>query len=179
MLCFKDTIAILANFTMTPCSLGVKLSPGLVLTGWWACPNCNLVLNCADSPRRLLRQKLQDGKRISSSEFVKKPLCNIYQNEWCITPGTQLARRVFPCSLIATTSHILALKLTASRRLMIKSVSLLFEYSLNFHKYCLRIIHSQPSVPLGSHLSSSHTVVIPQPSTILLYWCSCIAYFEW
>jgi hypothetical protein len=179
MSCFKDTIAILVSFTMTPCSLVVKLSPGLVLTGWWAHPNYNLVLNYASSPRRLLRQKLQDGKRIFPSEFVKRPMCNIHRNEWRITRGTQPERRVLPWSLVATTSHILALKLTTSRRLMIRSLSSLFEYSLDFHKYCLCIIHSQPSVLLGSRLSSSHTMVIPQPSTILLYWCSCIAYFEW
>jgi hypothetical protein len=39
-----------------------------------------------------------------------------------------------PWSLVATISHILALKLTASLRLMIESLSLLFESSLNFPK---------------------------------------------
>jgi hypothetical protein len=32
----------------------------------WARPNCNLVLNGAGSPKRLLSQKLQDEKRIPS-----------------------------------------------------------------------------------------------------------------
>jgi hypothetical protein len=51
-------------------------------------------LNCAGSPMRLLRQKLQDRKRISFSESVKRPLCNISQNECRITRGTQPKRRV-------------------------------------------------------------------------------------
>jgi hypothetical protein len=45
--------------------LSLKLNHGLVLTGWWAHPNCKLVLNCVGSPRCSLRQKLQDGNRIS------------------------------------------------------------------------------------------------------------------
>jgi hypothetical protein len=82
-------------------------------------------------------------------------------------------------SLIATTSHIIALKLTASRRLIIESFFPRVQYSLDFHKYCLCIIHSQLSVLLGSRLTSSHTMEILQHFTILLYRCSCIAYFEW
>jgi hypothetical protein len=74
----------------------LKLSRGLVLTGWRARPNCNLVLNCVGSPRRLLRQMLQDGKHISFSESAKRPMCNIHQNGWRITRGTQLERRVLP-----------------------------------------------------------------------------------
>jgi hypothetical protein len=109
---------------------------------------------------------------------MTRPLVNIHQNGWRITRGTQPERRVLPWSLVVTTSHILALKLTSSQRLLIGNLSSLFEYLLDFHKYCLHIIHSQPSVLLGSRLSSSHTVVILQPSTILLYLCSCIAYFE-
>jgi hypothetical protein len=45
----------------------------LVLTGWRAHLNCNLVLNCAGSRRRFLRRKLQDGRRISLSELEKGP----------------------------------------------------------------------------------------------------------
>jgi hypothetical protein len=33
----------------------------------------------------------------------------------------------------------------------------------------LYIIHFEPSALLGSHLSSSHTMAIPQPFTFLLY----------
>jgi hypothetical protein len=105
-------------------------------------------------------------------------MCNIHQNGWRITQGTQPERRMLPWSLIATISHILALKLTASRCLMIGSLSLLFEYLLDFHKYYLHIVHSQPNVLLGLRLTSNHTVAIPQPFTILLYWCPCIAFLS-
>jgi hypothetical protein len=64
------------------------------MIGWRAHPNCNLVLNCTDLPRHLLRQKLQDGNHISFSESMKRPPCNIHQNEWRSTRGTQLKRRV-------------------------------------------------------------------------------------
>jgi hypothetical protein len=81
---------------MTPCSIGVKLSHGLVLTSWRAHPNCSLVLNCASSSRRFLRQKLQDGHRNSSLELVKGPLCNIHRNGWRIIWDMQPERRVLP-----------------------------------------------------------------------------------
>jgi hypothetical protein len=74
----------------------LKLSRRLVLTGWRARPNYNLVLNCAGSPRRLLRQKLQDEKSISFSESMKRPICNIHRNRCCITQDTQPRRRVLP-----------------------------------------------------------------------------------
>jgi hypothetical protein len=90
----QTPVAILASFPMTPCSMGVKLSRGLVLTSCWARSNCNLVLNYAGSPRRLLRQKLQDGKCISFARSTKRPMCNIRQNGWCITQGTQPERRM-------------------------------------------------------------------------------------
>jgi hypothetical protein len=81
---------------MIPCSSCVKLSHWWVLTGWGARPICNLVLDCASSPRRLLRQKLQDGKRISFSEFARRSMCNIHQNGWCITRCMHPERRVLP-----------------------------------------------------------------------------------
>jgi hypothetical protein len=77
---------------MTPCSIGVKLSRGLILTSCWARPNCDLVSNCAGLPKRLLRQTLQDGNRISFAGSAKRPMCNIRQNEWCIIRGMQLER---------------------------------------------------------------------------------------
>jgi hypothetical protein len=85
-----------ASFRTTPNSLCAKLSHGLALAGWGARPNCNIVLNCAGSSRHLLRQKLQDGKHISFSESAKRLLCNIHQNGWRITWGTQLERGVLP-----------------------------------------------------------------------------------
>jgi hypothetical protein len=77
-----------------PKSLCTKLSHRLVLTGWSARPNYKLVLNCASSPRRFLRRKLQDGKRISFSKSVKRTMCIIHRNGWYITWGTQPERRM-------------------------------------------------------------------------------------
>jgi hypothetical protein len=83
----------------------------------------------------------------------------------------------FPWSLVTTTSHILALKLTVSRRLMIGSLSPLFESSLDFPKYRLHIVHSHPSVLLYSYLPWSHIVVGSQMPPyshftliVFLYW---------
>jgi hypothetical protein len=96
MPCPKDTHHNPSKLPMTPCFLGRKLSRGLVLSDCWDRPNCNIVLNCVGSSRRLLRQKLQDGKCIFFSESVKRLLCNIRQNGWCITRGMQPERRVLP-----------------------------------------------------------------------------------
>jgi hypothetical protein len=89
----------------------------LASTGWWAPPNWNLVLNCAGFPRRLLRQKLQDGKRISSSGFVKRPMCNIRQNGWRITRGTQLKKRLLHLESCCHNKSHSGHKLTSSLRL--------------------------------------------------------------
>jgi hypothetical protein len=90
----KDTRRNASKLSHDPNSFCVKLSHKLVLTGWWAHPNCNRVLNCASSSRRFIRQKLQDGKCISSSEFAKKNMCISHQNGYRITRGTQSERRV-------------------------------------------------------------------------------------
>jgi hypothetical protein len=84
-----------------------------------------------------------------------------------------------PWSLVATTSHIIALKITTSRRLMIRSLSPLFESLLDFPKRRLHIAHSRPSVLLDSYLPLSHIIVesqVPPYShftlIVLLYWPS-------
>jgi hypothetical protein len=155
----------------------LKLSRGLVVTGWQTHPNCNLILNCAGSSRRLLRQKLQDVKCISFSESVKRPMCNIRQNRWCITRGTQPERLVLPLESRSYNKAYPRPKVTASRRLMIQSLSSLFKYRLDFPKQCLHIAHSHPSVLLDSYLPMSHIVVesqVPPYSQftliVLLYW---------
>jgi hypothetical protein len=90
----KTLIAILASFPMTSNPLRLRLSHGLVHTSRWALPNCILVLNCPDSPKCFLRQKLQDEKRTASLELAKRPMHTIHQNWWHITRGTQSERRV-------------------------------------------------------------------------------------
>jgi hypothetical protein len=99
----------------------------LVLTGWWAHPNCNIVLNCAGLFRRILRQKLQDGKRISFLEFVKRHMCNTHWNEWHITRGTQPERRVLCLESYCCNKLDSCPKLTTSIRIIIESLSCLFQ----------------------------------------------------
>jgi hypothetical protein len=114
---------MLASFHMTPNSLCANLSHMLVLTGWWAHPNCDLVLNCAGSSRRFLRQKLQDGKCISSSELAKYPYASFVKMDGVLLEVRNRKEKCCTWSLIATTSRILALKLTVSLSLMIRSLS--------------------------------------------------------
>jgi hypothetical protein len=121
---------------MTPNSLCVKLSRMLVMTGWWARPNYNIVLNCAGSSRRFLRQKLQDRKCIFSSELAKDPCAAFIRTDGVLLEVHNRKEECCTWSLVATTSHILALKLTASLRLMIGS---LFSFVLN---PCLTFISS-------------------------------------
>jgi hypothetical protein len=115
----------------------LKLSHGLVLTGWQACPNCNLVLNCAGSLVRLLRQKLQDGKRISFSEYAQRPLCNIRWNGWRITWGTQSERRVLHLeSHSYSKSHLRPKAYCLSKIVDKKPFLVCFEALLDFPKQC-------------------------------------------
>jgi hypothetical protein len=54
---------------LLPC---IEAKSWVSLTSWRAPPNRNLVLNCAGSPCRFLRQKLQDRKCIPSWESSKE-----------------------------------------------------------------------------------------------------------
>jgi hypothetical protein len=114
---------MLASFHMTPNSLCKKLSHMLVLTSWWAHPNCNLVLNCVDSSKRFLRQELQEGRCISSSELAKDPCASFIGTDGVLLEVRNRKEECCTWSLVATISHILALKLTTSLRLMIRSLS--------------------------------------------------------
>jgi hypothetical protein len=92
--------------------------------------------------------------RISLSELAK----NIHAS-FARTDGVLLEVHNQECrtwSLIATTSQILALRLSLLQTLL--SISLVcFEALLDFPKHCLHIIHSQPSVLFGSHASLSYS----------------------
>jgi hypothetical protein len=112
------------------CSIGVKLSCGLVLTGCWVHPNCNLVLNCAGSSRRLLREKLQDGNTFPSQNMRKGPGATFSGTDGVLLTVRNRKEGCCPWSLVATTCHIQALKLTASLRLMIKSLFLVLNTRL-------------------------------------------------
>jgi hypothetical protein len=81
-------------------------------------------LELCDLPRRFLRQKLQDGKRISSSRLVKGPMCIIRQNGWRITQDTQLERRVLCLESHCYNKLHPDPKLSTSLRLMIESLTL-------------------------------------------------------
>jgi hypothetical protein len=91
--------------------LGLKLSCRLVLTGWRAHPNCDIVLNCAGSPKRFLRRKLQDGKCIPLSEFAKDPYASFIGTDDVLLEVRNRNEECCTWSLIATTSRILALSL--------------------------------------------------------------------
>jgi hypothetical protein len=103
--------------------LRLKLNHGLVLTGWWAHPNCNLVFNCAGSPRCSLRQKLQDGNRISPLLHWLAPERNwiwthksiswravncvgslFSQEQWLYSP-LSVTREKLPCTGTARRKH--------------------------------------------------------------------------
>jgi hypothetical protein len=145
------------------------LSYELVLTSWWAHPNCNLVLNCVDSPRRSLRQQLQDGKHIFSSEVAKRSLCNIHQNGWCITRGTQQKRRFLHLESRGYNKSSRGPKLSASSRLIIENLPCLFQSPTWLSSVMLHIIHSWPSVFLDSRLSLSHIILVLQAPSYNLF----------
>jgi hypothetical protein len=104
-----------------------------------------------------------------SQNLWKRPLCNIHRNKWCITRVTQPERRLLCWSLIAITSRILALKLTASLRVLISNLSWL--QALAWLPLIVLAYRSpQPSVLLGSNLSSSH---VGPPSSKYPTWWRC------
>jgi hypothetical protein len=90
------------------------------------------------------------------------------QKEWCC-----------PWSLIATTSHILALKLSSSRRLMIGSISLLFQIPA-WPPFIMLAYHSLPpkGTPWFVSTFEPHLVGSQVPPynlfalIVLLYWPS-------
>jgi hypothetical protein len=108
--------------------LVLKLSYGLVRTGWWAHPNGNLVLNCAGSLKRFLRTKVARWKeRISSSKLVKRPMCIIHRIGWRITQSTLPERRVLHLESLCYNKSRPGPKLSASLRLTIENLPYLFQ----------------------------------------------------
>jgi hypothetical protein len=108
-------------------SLHLKPSHVLDLTGWRALLNCNLVLNYAGSSRRFLRQKLKNGKRISSSELVKRTPVQ-HSSEWMSYYLRYTTRRkgiALGDSLLQQVTS--SPNLSASLRLMIESLTCLFQ----------------------------------------------------
>jgi hypothetical protein len=127
----------------------LKLSHELDPTDWWAHPNCNLILNYSGLSRRFLRQKLQYGKCISSLELAKCPYASFIRTDVVLLEVRNQKEECYAWSLVAITSRILTLKLTASLSWS-KAFPRCLESLLDFLRYYMRIVHSQPSVLLGS-----------------------------
>jgi hypothetical protein len=70
-------------------------------------------------------------------------------------------------------------KLSASLRLMIESLHCCFKAMLDFPKYCMHIIHFQPSVLLRSHWSSSHIVVVSQVPSCHPFYALLVLVYCW
>jgi hypothetical protein len=102
----------------------LKLSHGLVSTGWRAHPNCNLVLNCSGSSRRFLRQKLQDGNHIPPQNLQKDPCATFVRTDDVLLEVRNRKEGCCAWSLVPTTSCTLALKLTTSLRFLKRNLSL-------------------------------------------------------
>jgi hypothetical protein len=101
-----------------------KLSHGLDLPGWRVLPNSNLVLNCAGSSRCFLRQKLQEGMRVSLLELAKGPCASFVRTDDILIKVRNQKEECRTWSLIATTSQVLALRLSLHQTLMSISLSL-------------------------------------------------------
>jgi hypothetical protein len=110
----------------------------------------------------LYKRKVARWKAHSSSEFAKRPLCNIYQNGWHITQGTQPERRLLRLESRGYNKSHPCPKLSASMRLLSESIPCLLQTLLDFPKHCMHIIHFQLSVLLSLHRSSRHIVVVSQ-----------------
>jgi hypothetical protein len=169
---------MLTSFHITPNFLCVKLSHRLVLTGWWAHPNCNLALNCVGSSMRFLRQKLQDKKCIFSLGLAKDSYASFIRMDGVLLEVRNRKKECCTWSLIATTSRILALKLTALVRLMIRSLSsFVSDPCLTFlSSACISCTPNQVySLVRICHWSALLWIRKCLPTTVLLYWCSCIS----
>jgi hypothetical protein len=100
-------------------------------------------------------------------KLAKRSHLHLLLSGWRITWGTQPERRVVClesyCYNKLDSGHksTSSLELDEHMHFLICLTSL-----LDLPKYHLSIIHSQLSVPLGSHLSSRHIVVVLQTSTI-------------
>jgi hypothetical protein len=106
------------------------------------------------------------GSAFPPQNLRKDPFATFVRTDGVLLEVRNQKEGCCPWSLVATTSHVLALKVIASRRLIIGSLSPLFESSLVFPKQCLHIAHSHASVLLDSYLPLIHVVVV---SLVLSY----------
>jgi hypothetical protein len=148
---------------MTPNPLCLRLSQGLVRTSGWALPNCNLVLNYAGSPRCFLRWNVQDGKlNLLHWKLARGLICNLLLNGWHTTWGTQLG-------IIATASHVPALRLACLQYLLNISLSLMVP------NLCLTFL-SITCIPFISNLVYSLVHVYHWAISLWLHECFLVPY---
>jgi hypothetical protein len=94
-------------------------------------------------------------------------MCNIHQNRWRITRDTQSKRRLLRLKSCCYNKSCPDPTLSTSPMCDDRKPFLnWFRSLLDSPKKCLYIIHVQPSVLLGSHLSSTHIVAVLQASAI-------------
>jgi hypothetical protein len=94
-------------------------------------------------------------------------MCNIHRNKWHITWVTQPERRLLRLQSCCYNKSCPDPMLSASPRCDDQKPFLnCFRSLLDSPKQCLHIIHAQPSVLLGSRLSSTYIVVVSQRSII-------------
>jgi hypothetical protein len=92
--------------------------------------------------------------------LAKRSHLQLLLNEWHITQGTQPEIRVLCLESHCYNKSCLGPMLSTSPRLDgHKPFLVCFKSLLDFPKWHLHIVHSQPSVLLVSHISSSHIVV--------------------
>jgi hypothetical protein len=106
-------------------------------------------------------------------------MCNIHQNGWRITWGTQPKRRMSHLESRSYNKSYYSPKAYCFSEIDNRKPFSRIQYSFDFPKYRLHIVHSHPSVLLGLHLPLSHIVVgsqVPPYShftlIVFLYWPS-------
>jgi hypothetical protein len=76
-----------------------------------SCPNCNLVLNYAGSPRRFSSQELQDGKHPFNWNWPENPITTLVPTNGVLLEVCDRKKRCCAWSLDAMTSHIRTLSM--------------------------------------------------------------------
>jgi hypothetical protein len=122
----KDTAIVLVSFPMTPIHC-VEAKSQVSFDWLMSSSKLQPCLKMCRFIQAFLKTKFAGWKAHFLVGISKKLVCNIHQNGWHITRGTQSERRVLCLeSLYYNKSHP-SPKLSASLRLMIESLPCLFQ----------------------------------------------------
>jgi hypothetical protein len=145
-----------------------KINHWFILDWLMSCPNCNLVLNCAGSPRRFSSQELQDGKCHFNWDWPENPTTTLVSTDGVLLEVRNRNEGCRAWSPVATTSHVRTLSMLFFQDSTSTSTTLFIPSSGYTTWPCLVCLQHRSYTLLASCYRQAITLSHPLLPTILV-----------